>query len=299
MFRERFKSIREKFTSGGLDHSRLASEISVCRIRINHRKQLQEKQNKDFAWADTANEFLNKTDEAVRKNDIDTGWKHLQAAQQIEIFGFEKNELIAKAELLRAEVDEKLSSWRKQAATTLLNEEMIQKKLQDDEIDAARECVYQAAQLRDEHFNNEYFKIHRLRNQLTVLLSSLFLASVALPILAGFRLLPSLGGWRTLTAIEILGALGGALNVAYSIARTPTGRIPKQITHFWITMMRPLLGAATAIVIYIFLRAQILNFGLTGDKILAISVIAGYSGERLVSRAVESVTGKEGQDVKT
>lgn len=104
---------------------------------------------------------------------------------------------------------------------------------------------------------------------------------------------PVTSGWKMLVSVMLFGFLGGAVSAVLSLARTSTrSRIPEQIAHNLITLMRVFVGAAAALAVHVFLQADILNFRITsGAQILAISFAAGFS-ERLVVHAVESVTGK-------
>ncbi len=107
--------------------------------------------------------------------------------------------------------------------------------------------------------------------------------------------LPS--GKRFLIGIILFGVMGGAFSAIMSLSRTSTNkRIPEQIVDSYVTLLRPALGAAGALVVYIFLATKFLNINVSsGSSILAIAFVAGFS-ERLVVRGVRAVTGEEGRE---
>ena len=98
-----------------------------------------------------------------------------------------------------------------------------------------------------------------------------------------------------IVAVAIFGLLGGVISAILSVAKSSTQlRIPEQMSGFFIVLMRIFVGAAAAIAVYIFFQAGILTLKITTSAMgfLAISFAAGFS-ERLVTRAVKSITGKE------
>lgn len=274
-------------------HRRLAASLEAYRVELECRiGRIQKKGQSDLSWADAARTLLCRVETALDENNVDEGWKCFHAAQRMEIFGLEEDDLETKAEALRREAAEKLSSWRKETVAALLKHECSQRS------NVTKERVYQAALIRDEHSNNRYHQIGLLQGQMNVLSIILFFALGLTLLLAWYDLLP-LGrdpvtsGWKMLVSVMLFGFLGGAVSAVLSLARTSTrSRIPEQIAHNLITLMRVFVGAAAALAVHVFLQADILNLRITsGAQILAISFAAGFS-ERLVVHAVESVTGK-------
>lgn len=275
-------------------HRRLGASLRPYGVELERRiEQCHKRGQSDSSWADAGRTLLCAAEMALDENNVDQGWKCFHAAQRMEIFGLEEDELESKAEALRREAADKLSSWRKETVDALLKDEGGRKSK------TTKERVYRAALIRDEHFNNRYHKIGLLQSQMKVLSIILFVALGLALLLALYDLLP-LGtdpvtsDWEMVVPVMVFGLLGGAVSALLSLARTSTrSRIPEQIAHNLITLMRVSLGAAVALAAYVFLQAGILSFTLTsGALILAISFAAGFS-ERLVIRAVESVTGKQ------
>jgi hypothetical protein len=111
-----------------------------------------------------------------------------------------------------------------------------------------------------------------------------------------------------LFAIALFGLLGGTLSATLRASDTRlSSRIPEMTAGNRVTFMPILVGGASAIAIYSFLRSDLTGvFNAEVAKALepdqpftayAIAFASGFS-ERLVRRAVEELAGKEQEDSK-
>lgn len=211
----------------------------------------------------------------------------------MEIFGYDQEELEQVATVLRQEA-EKLKSWRKKATYELIGRP--DSPIEKNRIRIDEKRVYQAALLRDEHFNNTYYKISIRRGNLLILFLIIVLTVLVLPILAALGYLPvPICDWKSLLSVALFGVLGATFSVALTLTRRSIdAKIPEQVLGSFVTWMRPAIGAAAAMAAYVFLQAGFLNVGSTlksAPAILAIAFIAGFS-ERLVVKAIDTASSK-------
>lgn len=271
------------------EHGRLAGNLQAYSVELDRLILSRSGAQTDSTWAIAARALIDKAEAKLEDGRVDESWKCLDAARRMEHFGLEDEALIARAHALREEAG-KLNPWRKKAVETVLSD------LDKRSTEAKRGRVYHAAWLRDEHLHNTYFKISLLRQQLNILglILGLALASVLLLSMSDALDSPPGGAdWRTLLAIGLFGVLGASFSAILSLARTSTqSRIPEQVVNSTVTAMRPLLGAAAALAVYVFLESKFINLEVTTwAGILAIAFASGFS-ERLVIGAVEAVAGK-------
>lgn len=270
-------------------YQRLVTAFEVYRAELSHRIDWSQPANPpQTAWIAAAEALLQGVATALDQKHLDRGWQCLLAAQRMEMFALGKVETQVRADALRYEAEAKLRSWRKKAVLGILGPQS-QPPQQIDPV-----CLRYATMLRDEDFHNQYFKMAYLSGQFQIVLGILLLAVVALVGLAEFR-----GGLvqtpqvtdMSLLVVALFGVMGGAFSGLLSLAKTATQlRIPEQIINSAITCMRPFLGAAGSLAVYTFLVSGIFKLGeLTPFLLLAVSFAAGFS-ERLISRAVASVT---------
>ena len=275
---------------------RLEAAIHSYSIELEEKIHRIEKSRQPVPlWADAAKKLLSDAESSLKKKDIDQGWKYFFTAQRMEIYGMEKDELEIQIKVIKKECTEKLGKWKNEAV-----EEILDKVNKRTETKTIQNSLYQATLLRDEDFNNQYYKIGLKKDQLKTL--CFIISATLLLILLVFWRVPNLlnekplpSDYRIVCAVLLSGLLGGSVSALLSIARASTRtRIPEQISTFSVTMVRTLIGAAAALIIFFLLYAGAinLNFETSTALILAISFIAGFS-ERFFKSAIESVAGKE------
>jgi 8-oxo-dGTP diphosphatase len=269
--------------SGTSKFHRLAGSVMSYRVEIANR--CDSSQNP----LEKANELLRKAEAASQYGDLDEGWKCFHAAQRMEIFCLNAEELKSKAQTIVNEA-EKLSSWRKGAVEGLLGTAASLKE------PLTRDQVYQAALVRDEHYNNTAYKDALLRNHMGILvaLASALIALVAVGLVAetmfGYNLIPIVG-------VALFGLLGGTYSAVLKVPPSAvSSRIPELSHSLRLTLLRVLVGAASAILLFEFLQSDFLGslfeVGMRHkETYYVIAFVSGFS-ERLVLKAV-SVVGRE------
>jgi ADP-ribose pyrophosphatase YjhB (NUDIX family) len=268
---------------------RLASAIDVYDKELQDRAKSSEKLPDGLA---TIQEVLKSAREALENGDIDLGWKSLMSAQRLELNYLTQPELNAVGWAMRSEAD-KLDGWRKAAVVGLLSVE--------DGGNQGRERVFRAAEIRDEHYNNVAYREGLRRD--TALLLALILLAVVLSLLwmscHGFPwpFSDPTDKFRRLLSVAMVGLLGATISAITDRPKTDRGtRIPEMASAFQVTLLRLLMGPASAIVLSFVVQSDvykfIFQFGTPNEyTILAIAFVAGFS-ERLVLRVVEAIAGK-------
>ncbi|MGB2764277.1 MAG: NUDIX hydrolase [Candidatus Aminicenantaceae bacterium] len=277
---------------GSPRYSRLANALNQYDIELEWRIRKVDQFAYTEGWADASRQYLAEAIQALENHDIDSGWQYLHAAQAMEIWGYNDEELNEKASILRGE-SVKIKPWRRDKTLELLDEKEGERSL-------IKSNVYRATVLRDEHFNNLYFKLGMRGRDLRILFAVLLLVIFALPILAAFSLMPqAIENAKTILAVELLGALGALFSMARTLTRgSLEANIPQEIFGSLVTFIRPVMGAAAALAGYIFLKIGMLPrilSSLTSDNmdfiILAVAFASGFS-ERLVIGAIEKWSAK-------
>lgn len=280
-------------------YSRLANALveyrAALEMRVGHtcRRTEAEDEHK-IGWKDASCKFLLEAESALKENNVDKGWQCLHAAQREEVHGYNEDEIRDRAVALRYEA-KKLSGWRRDIVYELLgkvSENADGKK-------PGRIQVYRAAQVRDEHYNNKYFKIMLRRKNLAVLFIVLLLLVILIPVLSALQIMPApLRDWRLVLVSELFGTLGATFSVALTLTNSSLDtKIPDQIIGSFITWMRPVIGATAAVAAYILSQAGLLENIISLDIestpfILTIAFVSGFS-ERLVVNAVGKISGDE------
>lgn len=274
---------------------RLLGAISAYTQELDTKINCKKINPENLCWLLRARAILNQCEKQLQNKNTDGGWRCFHAAQRMEILSLENNEeLKALASILRQEC-EKLSSWRKKATYDLIGSpESPKNNIQKDHI-------YQAALIRDEHYTNGYYKINLMRDQFRWL--SLILFLVLIGIYVYFQNVPQQADLYKkvplmLIGVTLFGLLGGTISSIFSVRKSSAQtKIPELVSNFVYTFMRVLVGAGSALIIYIFLRTDFL-IDIVSSKtnniytFYAISFVAGFS-ERLLTKAVETIVTQE------
>ena len=297
--------------------ARLAGDLDEARGSIKGRLCQAEPTDADKKWRrNVALEALKKAEDALKRGCIDLGWRNLNRARRMELFFLEGDELLCRASRMRSEAQEKLHGWRKDAALTILPDGKAdehstnhgsgdasggtQQTSADSTSRIDRCALYAVALLLDEHNDNTYHKMRLVTFQLSILLTVFVLlmpAAVALMRNALAAAEVHSDNWVLLT-VMIFGAIGGVLSGCRSltIPLARRGRIPEEFATLWLTLARPLLGAGSGLVVYIFLLAGVLAGMLQlrePASFIALSFIGGFS-ERYWMAALEKVVERSG-----
>lgn len=258
------------------------------------------------AWGEQAGALINMAYEQMKRGKLDQAWKSLHASVRLSIFGMSQSELNDMSKRLRQEATN-LNEWRKTAVYRLLGE------FEQSDRQVSASSLYIAAEIRDEHFHNIYYKnrltktvINTLLLLLTVTVSCIFIYmayitySFPVPLISfpgETRLLQTL---PTLTGVMLFGLFGGVMSSLFRVRKTSDSlKNPELISSYFFTTIRVFTGGAAAIAIFFFLESEFHNLVLpelklqpaSGTTYFVISFVCGFS-ERLLMRAVSSFSEK-------
>lgn len=277
--RGRFSRLRIRLGFGGRKSSslrRLCAAISRLGVEV-----AEADPNETVA----ARQYLVQARAAAEQFDTGSGWAAFQAARRVMLRGTDADRIV-RAASVRAEADKKLSGWRSEAVSDLLRDP----KGSPPPWEAIRQAQFQI----DESSSNLYRRLDLFASRIgyvVVILVVLLALSVAvvesgsLPYLEGTSL-DSLG---SLLGIMLLGAIGSLLSVALTRVRGSGRPVPQLIESNFVDVLRPVLGAASAVVLVLVLEAGLqTTIDTSGSKVYVWAIVAGFS-ERLLRRTLESV----------
>jgi 8-oxo-dGTP diphosphatase len=321
----------------GMD--RLDSAVQAFRPQLEARIAVWRQTEPSDEWIDAALDHLRDAERSVAEGHLQHGWEALAASRRMAIFGIiGDDELQARQDILVAEASKKLDGWRKQAidkltrsdaATTetegangatgspVTTSRAVTTRLRDKvspihpatdasasaatdrDLVAARERLYLATWVLDEHNDNQYFKLQlfldQVKIQLGILTGLVILIAVLLVAQTSAitnRAITANDGPFIVIAALLFGMLGASVSALQSIVqRGQGGKIPGQMAGRWITLTRPFIGAASALVTLLLFGAGVVALGQPG--IAALCAIAFFSGfsERFVTGVLESSLG--------
>ncbi len=153
-------------------YSRLAWDITCYEPKLQ--KRIIDTQSQNEQWALQAQKLLVQAKNYLKAYKIDEGWKSFHTAMRFEIFGMNKHERLACAQSICKEA-EKLNEWRKDAIISLLGGKKDKVAEPPDP-----EVLIQAAELKDEYYNNQYYLNRLSRNLFWLLFMLLFFVLAAI-----------------------------------------------------------------------------------------------------------------------
>jgi hypothetical protein len=250
---------------------RLTDAVAAYLARIEPRIQAATPAQK--AAYQECKSLLETAEQSLKAGGLNLGWGLVHEAERAEIGALDDPQLKARVIALRHEAAAKLREWRQKAALELLGHVGKNPPTADE--------VREALRVRNEHFENQYYKIKVSRLQLLVLGVALLVTLVTL-LFVLWRSGSTIGdlGWLEFLRVMLAGALGGALSAVRSLGGGGGRKIPDQLADWPITAMRPLLGAATGTGAALLLAAGILVFGKDEYRdaaLLAAAFVAGFS----------------------
>ncbi|MCL6259906.1 hypothetical protein M3O96_12450 [Aquiflexum sp. TKW24L] len=276
--------------------------------------------SKNVEWRSPAEGLLKNAKQAAKNNDTEKGWRCLKAADRFMHFGLAEHapELLISKEksyLIEAKDEKKgLSKWRRDSIIELLDFKEEKEPNESEpseinkEIDESKKKlirvyrVIEAKRLLDEHFDNVYQKQSIIKNRLKWLSGIGFLAIVLwlilylpVPIIQSegndpFGIALANNPIKFWLAIVFAGILGSILSSFTSAIGYEKGTsIPSELSSNVLAFARLMVGALSAIVITVFLTAEILNFQPKNYAfILAVAIVSGFSDRFLIS-AIEKM----------
>lgn len=279
--------------------ARLSGSLKAYRLEVERRMNLPE--NKGTEWVLNLNKILDQCQSQLDAHEIDEAWKSFDAARRLELFGMDKVELLQKARVLRQE-SAKLSDWRKRAIYSIIGDP--DHPVNDEITDG---MLYEATLVRDEDFNNTYYKNRLIRNLFRLLFNLLFVwgGLIIVYFFAAYDCLNDKTAFNCSQGIFLLGillfGLMGATTSSILITRQRSGqtRITEISSNQFVTLSRIFVGAAFSIFIFMILKSEmaakinLFTFEISSPlDFFAIAFVSGFA-ERLAKNAIEALAGKE------
>ncbi|REL29163.1 hypothetical protein DYD21_15020 [Rhodohalobacter sp. SW132] len=255
-------------------------------------------------WGEQAGALLNIAARQMRIGKLDAAWKSLHTSKRLALFALEQQDVPKMAERIRHEANN-LNEWRKQSVLNILSEN------NDGQISIDNMSLFLAAQIRDEHFNNNYYKNRLTRNViktlmilLAVSLAAIFMYFIVLSQLNLSNLISFNGENRVIQEVPLLigillfGLFGGVVSSLFKVKTVDNSlRNPEILNNYLFTTIRVFMGGAAAIAIFILLESEFSdivfgNFSLRPENhftYFAIAFVCGFS-ERLLMKAVSKIS---------
>lgn len=282
---------------------RAATKIEQLEYQIMEWEEPGDMSDTDKEALERIKHIIKGAREALEAGKTELAWQLLHSAQRIRLRLATEDTLSFRKEALYHEANQKLSGWRKKAVLNSLDSGSKEGSVNIDTLEEAYEVMH-------EHFSNLYIKNKNMLKQLFTLSVTALTAMLSFLIIlwsyhnsnlpAGFSISDETVVPLTLSVI-LFGIMGACLSAIFSLAGGTQGmRIPKLQVNYWITLSRPVIGAISALVFFIFISSDFIllgqNFNTAG--ILTISFISGFS-ERLIIRAVKTVSDETSLDLNT
>ncbi|MBI4307046.1 MAG: NUDIX hydrolase [Chloroflexi bacterium] len=284
--------IRRILGSGAMEYERLSATLAAYKDEFEVR-DARSAVTAGWDWAGHGRVLLRNASQALAEYRLDEAWRYLNAAKRLEVFGMSAEELAIEHVRVRSETGKKLRSWRLEAAELVLNPSSDSRSSAGQNAPPTASSIYAAREILDEHYANVYFKLRLLGQRLAVLPAFMLLALLALFLSVYYGATGSepgtvLGDWKRLVSVMALGSAGAVLSAIITAVRG-AGRIPELFSQKWFELIRPLVGAASAVVVLVVLEAGVTSFlSVQGAVGYPLAVLAGFS-ERLVTKAMESM----------
>jgi len=280
-------------TYGILLKKRIAETNTLHKLTLTPTEQIITDQ-----WTDSANQLMAKADKSLKDYRYDEAWKAVHAAKRLEIYGMNEEERVAYSKQLVAE-SSKLNQWRQEAILSAI--EGKNKSLTAAQNPA---ILIRAAEIRDEHFDNLYYKNQLAKNMFLLL----FLMLLGLVVVAMFYFSSVGGRYNNLSAetflisdyiggVLLFGLLGSTTSSVLFIRSVLSSRIIEFSANWVIALSKIFVGAAFSLFIFFLLNSSlaesvnIFSFTISSPyDYFALAFVSGFS-ERFAHSAIEAIGG--------
>jgi len=284
--------------------ARDAQSATLEAALLDHARALQALHEKFAAAGGEVGDMLGRCDallaratEAARAQRAYVAWDCLQQIERERVLAMSDDERRAEMALTLAESRTLLSGWRQDAAEALAASARGH---------APPVAVLQGL-MRNVHAarQEQRHRIALVRQQLPAL-AMMLIAAVAF-----FGLWALLGGfdWLARDDVEVtvgmilvsgvlMGFFGGLVRFAFNWLRADlSARSPDLRTQRWLSLARPMIGAAVAVPIVLFVEAGLINLGqLSPALVLALCFLGGFSERWFVARIDRIASGRGNRD---
>ena len=280
-------------------YSRLAGELDSYEPLLE--KRIIDTNSQDKEWAKQAKALLSKSWKLLDKTKIDEAWKVFHTAKRLEVYGYSENERLALAKSLLEEIS-KLNEWRRFAIQSLLGQ-----KKEDIKAAPDPEILIMAVELKDDYYNNQYYKNKLSRNLFRLLFTLLFIAIAAIVVYFIFNIYPPgekleevLTPTGYLIGVLLFGFLGAITSaILFTRYMSKYSRITEIGSSSVITISKIFVGAAFSVFIYLLLNSsisesvKIFSFSIKDPiDFFAVAFVSGFS-EQFAQKAIVAIVGKD------
>lgn len=279
-------------------YSRLNGDLEAYESQLRKRVKKEDAQN--HPWAVQAWDLLGKTRNFLNRNQIDEGWKSLHTAMRLEIFGMSDQERIGLADNLRIHAKTGLNEYYSKVILALVGEAK-------SDIPPDPAVLEQAARMKDQYYNDQYYQNRLLRNLYKLLFVLLFLCVVGIVTYFsvmvrcyGNNFAENLTMRGIIMGVFLFGLLGAITSAIIFTRNLPTSSRRVEIgSNEMVTLSKLFIGVAFSIFIFVLLRSsfagaiELINFDILGNfDFYAIAFISGFS-ERFAQNAVKKIVGED------
>lgn len=246
----------------------------------------------ESGWKAIACRHLESADEALNKNRLQVAWTEVKAADRAFLLDEQDHgAYVSKARTLLNEIA-RFEGWPGSSIKDLLSGK-------DGSLlapaDLSRQAVVEAAFLRDDYFDTEYYKVRLRRRHLQQISGTMIAILCILLVCTYFKFLPLFTDMSQLLGVILMGTLGATLSVAQALLSADlTARITSQKVAAFLVWTRPVVGAVSAVILYTLLLAntylKIFSDGLATrpEGIMVLALVAGFS-ERFIIGALGKI----------
>ena len=212
--------------------------------------------------------LLHPNNRNAKRLDTDSKFKLLNVARREQILVYNNFECDTRIKQILVE-STKLDAWRKEAVLQLLSKYKDMEIAKDPKLyEPVRTSLYEAAYIRDVHFDNLYYKskiAKRTISSLNVVLSTLLLTIlISSAILEYAYEKPRhflLGPFSDLWLVVIFGLLGAAFSTLLNLYKGNKlkNTIIKQIDAVNLTRARLVIGACAGLIVFLILNSNLIT----------------------------------------
>lgn len=261
---------------------------TLDRFRSSQRMRLQDEVELERMHGLPPEALTERAAASAAAGDVDRGWKYIHRARQLAAEGYTGEQLSNAIIAVQSEAEQKLHGWRKETVKRLLATPTAPA--------VTGTTLAEAMRVLDEHSENVYFRNRLLRTQMTTIGTALVVLLIILLFVVDTREPMQPEGLRlsTVALSMLLGAIAAALSALMTFCSTSTVQtIPEHLAHTFVTVTRPLVGAASGLVGLIAIQSNIVNLpkGVVG---WIVPFLFGFS-ERFVYRALQAGAPQDGE----
>lgn len=239
-------------------------------------------------WAEDALQMLKCAQKSLELGEIQLGWGFFYKAELLSLHLMDDGMLQERATIILNKAEERLDEQEKKNVRDLIGKS--EKGIWQTKPNVTINEVYSALSIVQKHYIDAYTALDTAMFQLGILAGIALLLSPF--IILSLMITPwqkVISNWWLLPAV-LFGAMGGAISGVITTATGLTKEdIPQMLLSSWVSVVRPIVGAAAALAISMFLLAGLVNLGeVTDNLIFAVAFASGFS-ERVLLKTVEKV----------